>query len=512
MMGFIMKYRIAMIAVAAVVVVGGVWWYIHSSDAPAFASVTVGRGDVIESVDESANVMTEQNAGIAFQEGGQIASVNVHEGSVVNAGEVLASLDASQFSAALQQANAAVAAAQASVAAAQAKLDGLASGTRPEQLQIDQTAVTNARSSLAVAVSNAYSAAADAIENQTDNLFSNPKTNNPLFLVPTSDSQAQNDLSSQRVIIGTALANWYSGLSATGTDPSALYSEADATLSKIDSFINEISLAVNGAPAAAGLSPTQLAEDKAYVAAARSEVEAAIGTDTSNISSLTSAQDALALAEAGSTPQDIAAQQAVVDQAKAAVAQAQAAATSAQVALDHASLVAPFNGTVQSLTAQVGQVVAAGTPVLTLVNQSGLKIEAYVPETDIANVTTGDKAQVTLDAFGTGIIFPATVTTVDPGETTVNGSPAYLVTMHFSGKVSGVKDGMSGNVRIIEAEHDGVIEVPTNLIITNGTSSFVLVPGVGGNEQRTITVGIQGDNGMTEVLSGLNVGDRIVNF
>ncbi len=512
MKGFIAKYRIAFIALAGVLIVGGGWWYVGSSNAPAFASVTVGKGNIVESVDEPANVMTEQNAGVAFQEGGQIAAVDVHEGSVVSAGQVLASLDASQLSAALQQANAAVTAAQAGAAAAQAKLDGLASGTRPEQLQIDQTAVTNARNALAVAVSNAYSAAADAIENQTDNLFSNPKTNNPAFLVPTSDSQTQNDLSSQRVTIGTALATWYGGLSATGTDPSALSSEADATLGKIDSFINEISLAVNGAPAAAGLSSTQLAADKAYVAAARTEVEAAIGTNTSDESSLTSAQDALALAEAGSTTQDIEAQQAAVDQANASVAQAQAAATSAQVALSHASLVAPFSGTVQGLTAQVGQVVSAGAPVLTLVNQSGLKIEAYVPETDIANVRTGDKAQVTLDAFGTGTTFPATVTTVDPGETTVNGAPAYLVTLHFSGSVSGVKDGMSGNVRIIEAEHDGVIEVPTNLIITNGSSTFVLAPQGGGSVQKAITIGVQGDDGMTEVLAGLNVGDRVVNF
>ena len=266
-------------------------------------------------------------------------------------------------------------------------------------MQIDQNAVTSAKSALAVAVGNAYSAADDAIENQTDYLFSNPKSNNPMFLVPTADSQTQNDLESQRVAIGTTLTKWYGDLSATGTDPSTLAPETDATLSEIDSYIKEISLAVNGAPAAAALSPSTLAEDKAYAAAARAEVEAAIGTDTGDESGLTSAQDALALAQAGSTTQSIEAQQAAVDQANAAVAQAQAAAAGAEVALGNTTLAAPFAGTVQDLTAQVGQVVSAGAPVMTLVNQSGLKIEAYVPETDIADVKTGDAAQVTLDAF-----------------------------------------------------------------------------------------------------------------
>ncbi len=507
-----MKYRIAVAAIAAVFLFGGIWWYVQSANAPAFASVKVGTGNVVESLNESANVMTEQSAGVAFQENGQIAAVDVHEGSVVAAGQVLATLDASQLAAAVQQANAAVAAAQAAAAAAQAKLDGIASGTRPEQLQIDENAVTSTRNTLLVAIGNAYSAADDAIENQTDNLFSNPKTNNPTFLVPVSDSQVANDLGAQRVAIGSALVKWYGNLAASSTDVTLLSSEADATLAEIDSYLNEISLAVNGATAAVTLTPSQLAADKAYVAAARTEVEAAIGTDTADESALSGAKDALALAQAGSTSQDIEAQQAVVDQANAGVQQAEAAAAGAQVALNHATLVAPFAGTVQNLTAQVGQVVAPGAPVLTLVNQSGLKIEAYVPQTDIADVKTGDKAAVTLDAFGTGTTFPAAVTTIDPGETMVNGSPAYLVTLHFTGTPSGVRDGMTGNVQIIEAEHDGVVEVPTNLLIVNGSSSFVLVPRAGGTQQKPVVPGIQGNNGMTEIVSGLQAGDRIVNF
>ncbi len=507
-----MKYRAAVIAIAAVLVLGGVWWYVQSANAPAFASVKVGTGNVVESLNESANVMTEQSAGVAFQEAGQIATVDVHEGSVVASGQVLAALDTSQLAASVQQASAAVTAAKAAAAAAQAKLDGLTSGTRPEQLLIDENTVSSSRSALLVAIGNAYSAADDAIENQTDNLFSNPKTNNPLFLVPTSNSQATNDIGSQRVAIGSALVKWYGNISASSTDATLLSSEADATLAEIDSYLNEISLAVNGATASVVLGPTELAADKAYVATARAEVEAAIGTDTADESALSGAKDALALAQAGSTSQDIEAQQAAVDQANAGVQQAEAVAASAQVALDHATLLAPFSGTVQGLTAEVGQVVAPGAPILTLVNQSGLKIEAYVPQTDIADMKTGDKAAVTLDAFGTGTTFPATVTTIDPGETMVNGSPAYLVTLHFTGMPSGVRDGMTGNVRIIEAEHDGVVEVPTNLVITNGSSTFVLVPQGSGTQQKPVVAGIQGNDGMTEIVSGIQAGDRIVNF
>jgi HlyD family secretion protein len=167
---------------------------------------------------------------------------------------------------------------------------------------------------------------------------------------------------------------------------------------------------------------------------------------------------------------------------------------------------------VQNLTAQVGQVVSPGAPVMSLINNSGLKIQAYVSETDVANIKAGDAANVTLDAFGTGTSFPATVSTIDAAQTQVNGSPAYLVTLHFVSPNSQIKDGMTGNVHIIEAEHDNVIEVPSNLVINNNGSYFVLVENGNTAEQKPVQIGLVGNNGMTEITSGLNVGDNINSF
>jgi RND family efflux transporter MFP subunit len=485
--------------VALVIVCGGAYWYVRSSAAPAFGAVTVGKGNVIESVDEAGSVMTEHSASLSFQEGGQITQVNVSEGSVVGAGTVLAALDASQLRAALAQANAAV-------GTAQAQLNQLTSGTRPEQIQIDQSAVTSAQNVLGIAVGNAYSATDDAIQNQSDNLFSNAKTNNPTFLVPNANSQTQNDLQAKRVVIGGALANWYQALSSTSTtNPATLSGSADSILPQIQSYLNTISLAVNGAAANSSLSPSTLAAYKGYVSAARAETEGSMSAVSGAESALTAAQNQLALAQAGSTPQAIAAQQAVV-------AQAQAAATSAQVALDHASLIAPFSGTVQNLTAQAGQVVSAGAPILSLINSSGVKIETYVSETDVASIKSGDAATVTLDAFGTGTTFPATVTTMDAAETQVNGSAAYMVTLHFANPDSRIKDGMTGNVHIVEAEHDNVVEVPSNLLINSNNEYFVLMQSDATTKKQPVQIGLVGDNGMTEVVSGLNEGNKIITF
>ena len=97
---------------------------------------------------------------------------------------------------------------------------------------------------------------------------------------------------------------------------------------------------------------------------------------------------------------------------------------------------------------------------LSLVNNGGLKIQTYVSEADVAKIKVGDTANVTLDAFGTDTVFPATVTTIDSAETQVSGVPSYLVTLHFVDSEPQVKDGMTGNIHVILAEDDNVIAVP----------------------------------------------------
>lgn len=149
---------------------------------------------------------------------------------------------------------------------------------------------------------------------------------------------------------------------------------------------------------------------------------------------------------------------------------------------------------------------------LSLTNSTGLKIEVYVSEADIAKVKVGDQANVTLDAYGTDTAFPATVTTIDTAETTVNGAPAYKVTLHFVNADPRVKAGMTANAHIIAAEHNNVIAIPARLVVGDGDQPFVLVQHGSTIEKRTVTLGITGDDGMVEVTSGLSEGETINNF
>jgi HlyD family secretion protein len=134
----------------------------------------------------------------------------------------------------------------------------------------------------------------------------------------------------------------------------------------------------------------------AVVSANRRQVEAARGAVTTAKAML--ANPAIRSAQ-------VAAVQAQILQAEADIAAAQADAERAKAALDEAranradlQVIAPFAGTVATRTAEPGEVVTPGTPIVTLVNLGQVYLRAFVPGGDIGRVRVGQPARVYLDS------------------------------------------------------------------------------------------------------------------
>ena len=485
-------------------------WYIAFNAAPTVGSYTVTSGKVVEALDEPGTVAAENKTELSFQEAGRIAHVYVKEGDVVDTGTALADLNSASLQANAEQANAAV-------AAAQAKLNALQAGATPQAIAVSQTALTSANQTLANTyagtlntLNDAYTKSNDAVRNQLAAFFPTQGTNNPQLTFGVNNSQVLNNINGLWLSTGNDLGTWQAELASTTAVSSGVI--LDAALGKATGYLSEVQNLMNAALTAltdeTNLSASTVATYKASATAGLNEANAAVTEVNATEQAIASEKAAVAQAEAGlnlttasSTPQAIEEQQAVVAQAKAA-------ASATQVALNATSLNAPFPGTVQDLTAQVGQVVSAGTPLLSLVNNNGLKVETYVSEADVAKIKVGDVANITLDAFGTGTAFKATVTTIDSAETQVNGVPLYLITIHFTDSEPQVKDGMTGNIHIVLAEDDNVVMVPSGLVLSDGNQDFVLAKTSAGTEHRQVVTGLVGDNGMTEITSGLSVGDR----
>lgn len=72
----------------------------------------------------------------------------------------------------------------------------------------------------------------------------------------------------------------------------------------------------------------------------------------------------------------------------------------ARKSLDDCRLYAPFAGIISEKLVEVGQNVMPGVPVARLVTDGLLKVKIAVPETEIATVTAGQRAGITVPALG----------------------------------------------------------------------------------------------------------------
>lgn len=292
------------------------------------------------------------DAAVAAKTTGRIREIAVREGDRVEAGQVIAVLDDEQVRAREQQAAAAVSQAEARVRLAQLQI-----GVLEEQLRQSRLGVDQARADVEGRVSEADArlAAAEA----------------QLAQAEASHTQAKWDRdAAMRLFQRELVAEQEARRAQSGEEAQA-----------------------------------------AVVVAQRRQVEAARGA-------LTAARANLVNPAIRSS--QVAAVQAQILQAQADIAAAQAEAARARAQLEEARanrkdlrVIAPFNGTVATRTAEPGEVVMAGTPVITLVNLAEVYLRAFVPEGQIGRVRLGQPARVYLDSAPTKAI-EAAVSRVDP--------------------------------------------------------------------------------------------------
>jgi len=115
--------------------------------------------------------------------------------------------------------------------------------------------------------------------------------------------------------------------------------------------------------------------------------------------SLEAAQQQLQLLEAGTRPEDIAAARAQLQLNKARLKSAQAQLHQANLALAHATVAAPFSGTVVKTWHNPGETVSPGMPVVSLADPSSLRIDANIEETDLRKIANGDLVDISVDAY-----------------------------------------------------------------------------------------------------------------
>ncbi len=441
----------------------------------------VEKMDVVQKVIVNGNTKAVRDSSLAFEVNGTVRSTSVSVGSRVVVGQALVSLDQSTLYADLLKA-------QANVASEQARLDELKNGSRPEDIAISETEVANAKVTLEDAERNLQNKVVDVVNNNVDQFFSNPKTSNPQLNLVVNDTQLKNNINTGRFLVEAVILNW--------TDENI-----DKNLPQVISLLDNVALAVNSQTQSSGVSQTTVDAYRSSISSARSALTTARETLNSSRSKLALAEKNLSLKKSGSTPEAVKAQE-------AKVLQNQAQVESVQAQLSKMTLRSPQNGVVTKQDAKVGEIVTPGKVVVSVISDSELEIESNVSEVSIGKVSVGNPVVITFDAFP-GETFSGSVSYIEPGETIVDGVVNYKVTVAFSEKYQQVKSGLTSRLEIITAEKKEVIAVPEYAVTKNETGVFVTKVSGKQTSQVPVTLGIRGQDGFVEVVSGLNSGDLI---
>jgi HlyD family secretion protein len=209
------------------------------------------------------------------------------------------------------------------------------------------------------------------------------------------------------------------------------------------------------------------------------------------------------------------AQKASCTAALEAIAVSQANRDAAQAAVERTLVIAPFDGTVAEINAELGEFITPSPtgiptlPAIDLLDVSCLYVSAPIDEVDAPQIKTGMSACVSLDAFPDKRC-SGTVSRIAPY---VLEKEKQARTVEVEVKLTDPKDlkdllpGYSADIEVLLASKPTALRVPAEAVLEN--NRVLLMKEDGLLEERSFKQGLVNWN-TVEVLSGLNVGDKVV--
>ena len=175
-------------------------------------------------------------------------------------------------------------------------------------------------------------------------------------------------------------------------------------------------------------------------------------------------------------------------------------------------ITSPIDGTVEDIPIKAGQLASPSspTPAFRIVNFTKAKALADVGEAYSAKIKTGDEVKVFLPDANRELTQQITFASkyINPTNRT------FLVEAALPGSDITFRANMIAVLRIKDYTNPAAIAVPQNYIqtsLSDGLFIFVAADENGKHiaRKRSITTGVT-YNGLTEIMSGLNEGDRII--
>jgi multidrug efflux pump subunit AcrA (membrane-fusion protein) len=558
-------HKVITLVAFVVVVGGGYYWYTSTRSGTTVTKYVVQnatQGTIVASVTASGQVNPVTDLNVNPQVSETVTKVYVRPGDRVTAGEPLVQLDTTNEQKALTQA-------QLSLQSAQLNLQEMQQVTTSTLLS-DQDSVTKAErtmvsasTSLAQDYVSGFSALSSAfIDFQNVMTALNDfvtghdisKTQaNPDAYVSLMPNYLQGSTLPYRDTVdedyNAALAAYQQNLldyHATSANASpatldALFSETYNTAEAISATVKAskdlLNYVVNNYPQGEGFQtlPTITTTFQSNMGSYTNTVDGDVSGISGAITNITNdknsiVNDQLSLSEASETlatllggpdPLQLQGQQISIENAQLSL-------QTAQQNLADCTIRAPIGGIVATVSAIAGENVPS--PAVTIVG-SGNEADVTLNEVDAAKVSLGDQATLTFDALS-NVSLAGQVVEIDPVGTVSQGVVNYNVKIDFTqpantSSTNLVKPSMTVTAAIVTQADQNVIAVPNSAITTVGGQSYVLEPATpvsadqisasatGGialsaaPKRVPVTTGLSNDT-MTEITSGVNVGDQII--
>lgn len=198
--------------------------------------------------------------------------------------------------------------------------------------------------------------------------------------------------------------------------------------------------------------------------------------------------------------------------AEAQLKQAEANVDFAKVQLSYTKIYATTSGVIASVSTQEGETVSASLASPTFVSIIDLKrleVNAYVDETDIGKIKAGQEASFTVDTYSDSD-FKGKITAIYPKAVIQDNVVNYIVTIQitdFQNKI--LRPEMTTNVTLYLEMRKNVLTIPTSAIKRDKGERFVTVIEGDKRVQRKVKIGWN-SNGTTEIVSGLNDGEKVI--
>ncbi|MDX9893094.1 MAG: efflux RND transporter periplasmic adaptor subunit [Patescibacteria group bacterium] len=548
-------------ALLVIIIIGGiVGWKLLTPEATIeYVTAEVVRGDVVQTVEATGKIKSASEIKLNFKNAGQLSLLKVKIGDQVKKDQILAQLKASDLLINVNKA-------RANLNEALANLNKIKAGATTQEIAIYEATVKKYQTDLANAqadqqnIQAVYGQTLENQENSTLNDLNANLTKANISLQRVYDTinykgDAANLTSSNSVLKQKVQSDYQTAVSKV--DESEL-SYNMAKLDPIDSKINDavektlialnktlqtlddLSALLDSVIVNSNITQTELDTLKTTANTERVTISTGITAVQTSKQSLADAklnyqtkvdsaknavkvaQDNLAKSQADLQNVQAPARSEDISLYNAQVSRAQADLQLAQDKYDETIIRAPIDGVITDVNFDVGEQTNLTEPAIVMLAVENFEIEVDIPESDIVKLNIGDETDITLDAFtDQDYIFKGSVTTINPAQTEIQDVIYYRVTAAFlEAQPANVKDlmakikpGMTANVTIQTAMVSDVLVAPYRAVKEQAGKKIVEILQFDNTiKEKEVILGLRGDEGLVEIISGLELGDKVVTF